>query len=341
MKMRIFERTLICLMLLFIFSISSTTPKIDPFHTKYISSGHAKVAIVGAGLVGSTVAYALMLKNIVSELILVDVADRVEGEVLDLSDALYSSTASKIRRADLKNAAQADIIIISAGTGRKTGQSRLDLIKTNQKIITSIVKNLHPLNPHAIILVISNPVDIMTYIVQQLVDLPKSQVFGSGTFLDTQRLCDTISKKVGISQQSIAAYILGEHGDSQFPAWSSAQIGGIPIVNFPGITLEILENCAKDTITKGRDIIEFKGATYYGIGSCVAQICQSIIFDQKSIIPVSCFDKGLNVCLSLPTVIGENGAEQVLRIPLKDKEREKLAFSAESLKNVIDQLIIE
>ncbi len=331
---------IVLLLLLPLISIAvDRAQRTEQGQAKYITAGHAKIAVIGAGLVGSTVAYALMLKNVASEIILVDVDEkRCQGEVLDLSDALSFCYASKVRKGNLKDASKADIIVITAGSRRKPGQSRLDLIKVNKSIITSIIRGMMPLNPYAIILMVSNPVDIMTFLAQQISDLPKNQVFGSGTFLDTQRLCGFLAEKIGVSQQSIQAYILGEHGDSQFPAWSSAQIAGIPIIDFPGITTESLVQYARETKEKAYEIFDLKGATYYGIGACVAEICENIIFNQKRIMPVSCFIKELGVCLSMPAIVGEDGVEQILPIPLNEEEKESLNKSAHVLYTVIEQL---
>jgi len=329
---------LFCAMFPLINQASDTAQKVEVRQTKYITAGHAKVAIIGAGMVGSTAAYALMLKNVAAELILVDIVERVQGEVFDLSDVLSFCYASKVRRGSLKDAAKADIIVITAGAPHKPGQTRLDLINVNKTIITSIMREMGPINPYAVILLVSNPVDVMTFLVQQLVDIPKHQVFGSGTFLDTQRLCDCLSHKLGIAQQSIQAFILGEHGDSQFPVWSRAHIAGIPLTDFPDITIEELERIAQETRAKAYEIIKLKGATYYGIGACVAEICESVIFNQKRIMPLSCFVEDLGVCLSVPVVVGENGIEQILNIPLNEREQQSLKKSADTLRAVIDQL---
>jgi len=328
-----------CMLVISVSLCHSTKNKLHAHQTKYISAGHARIAIVGTGLVGSTVAFALMLKNIAAELIFVDVNDSLcKGQVLDLSDAISFCSTSQVCKGTLADAARADIIILTAGVREKPGQTRLDSIKTNLLILKSIMQGLGFINPHAIILVISNPVDVMTYFVQELSDLPKNQVFGSGTFLDTQRLCEELSKKVGVSQQSIQAYILGEHGDSQFPAWSSARIAGIPISSFTGMTHDSLDAIAYKAKVKGYEILKLKGATYYGIGVCAADICENIVFNQQRIMPVSSYINELGVCLSMPVVVGENGIENVLPIPLDESEKKRLQKSAQTLRDVIDLL---
>jgi len=294
---------------------------------------HKKIAIIGAGAVGSTTAYALVLKNIITEVILVDIDEkRCQGEILDLSDALSFCDASKIRSGTTQDAAQADIIIIAAGIRQKPKQTRIELITTNRSIISAILEQIRPINLHAIIIMVTNPVDILTLDAQQFSGLPRNQVFGSGTFLDTQRLCGILAKKLNITEQSISAYVLGEHGDTQFPAWSSAHIANIPLLNFPLVNQENLNQIAEETRKKAYEIIDCKGATHYGIAACVATMCQAIIFNQKLVMPLSCYIPSFDVCLSMPAVLGENGIENILPIPLNEKEQQQLAHSAEHLR---------
>lgn len=297
---------------------------------------HSKIAIIGAGFVGSTTAYALLLQNIVAEIILVDINEvRCRGEILDLSDALSFDGASKIRSGNAQDAAQADIIIIAAGKPQEINETRTELFSANTKIIESVFKEIKPINSQAIVIVITNPVDLITLQAQKISGLPRNQLFGSGTFLDTQRLHSIISHKLHLSEKSIDAYILGEHGDSQFVAWSSAQIGGIPVLDFPGLVQKDLDAMAQEVKDKAYEIIACKGATYYGIAACVARMCKAIIFDQKLVLPLSTYHEDLQVCLSMPVVLGENGIEKILSIPLDDNEQKKLAESAQELHALI------
>lgn len=306
--------------------------------TRYISAGHARIAVIGVGSVGATTAYCIMLRNIASEIILVDVCqERCMGEVFDMSDAIPACSTARITQGTLKDAGLADIIVITAGARRKPGQTRLELIRVNQKIVTNVINQITPINPRATIIMVSNPVDIMTMCAQRLSNLPFSQVFGSGTYLDTQRLRGFISDKIGISQQSIDAYILGEHGDSQFAVWSSAQIAGVPLKSFGCMTEAELEQLAHAARQKGEDIITLKEATFYGIAACVADICESILFNQKRVFPVSTYREEFGVCLSMPAVIGENGIDQVLAVPLNEKEKAKLDASAKRLNDVLSE----
>ena len=296
-----------------------------------------KIAIIGAGYVGSTISYALMQKNLTSEIILIDKnKDKCDGEVRDLSDAVPFSETSRVSQGDLKEASKADIIIITAGTGHiKPGQTRLDLIDINKKIMEEIITQMQPLNPEAIIIIVSNPVDILTLVVQQISKLPINQVIGSGTLLDTQRLKGYLSEKLVINESSIHAFVLGEHGNSQFVAWSHANVAGIPIKDFKNISQKELKKIEEDAMKEAYTIISEKGATYYGIASCVTQICESIIFDQNKVLPISSYHENLEVSLSMPTVIGNKGVKKVLDLPLNPEEKTQLQNSVKTLKQYL------
>ena len=227
------------------------------------------------------------------------------------------------------------IIIIAAGAQQKPGQKRTELVDTNKKIIATIIQEITPLQKEAIIIMVTNPVDLLTLHAQHLAGLPRNQVFGSGTFLDTQRLRGILAQELNIAEQSIHAYILGEHGQTQFPAWSCARIAGIPLLDFPQFDQKKMALIAQQTRDKVQEIIACKQATYYGIATCVTAICQTIIFDQKRVTPLSVYIERFKVCLSLPTVLGENGIEQILEPPLDKDEQEKLAYSAEQLRQFV------
>jgi len=296
---------------------------------------HSKIAIIGAGSVGSTTAYALILKSIAAEIILIDIDEpRCHGEILDLSDALTFDGSSKIRSGSSADAAQADIIIIAAGRAQKPGETRRELLTTNKKIIADIFATIKPINPAAIIIMVTNPVDPLTALAQSISDLPIHQVFGTGTFLDTLRLRGHIAEKFNIARESIHAYIIGEHGDSQCVAWSSAEIAGTPITQFPDMHEKNFEAIAQKVKNIAYDIIACKGSTHFGIATCVAKICNAIVFDQKLIMPLSTYIKDYDVVFSMPVVVGENGIEKIIPIPLNDNERKNLELSAEQLKIV-------
>ena len=211
---------------------------------------HSKIAIIGAGSVGSTTAYALLLKKLTAEIILVDIDEvRCRGEILDLSDALSFGGTTNIRAGNAQDAAQADIIIITAGKAQTPGQTRPELLEANKPILSHIFFTIKPINPQAIIIIVTNPLDALTSLAQTLSGLPQNQVFGTGTFLDTLRLRSIIGKTLNVGPSSVNAYVIGEHGDSQCVAWSSADIAGTPILQFPEITekkLEIITQQAKD-----------------------------------------------------------------------------------------------
>jgi len=298
---------------------------------------HTKVAIIGAGAVGSTTAYALILKGIAAEIMLIDIDEkRCTGEILDLSDALPFSESSKVLKGTIADARTADIIIICAGVAQKPDQSRLDLTKTNKKIVTSIIKDLQPIGKNTIVMIVTNPVDVMTFFALKESGLPENQLFGTGTFLDTQRVRGLLSKKLNIAEQSIHAYVLGEHGDSQFPAWSSAEIAGTPITDLEKLDKKQLDKIAQETKNKAYEIIKCKGATYFGIAACVSALCENILFDQKRIAPVSTFNKDFGVCLSMPAVIGANGAEKIIKTSLNQEETKQLELSAKKIKETIE-----
>ena len=289
----------------------------------------SSVAIIGAGNVGSTAAYALMMRNLVSSLILVDVDEkRCQGEVYDLIGALSFGGASDIQKGTMKDAGQADIAIIAAGKAQKPNQTRLELLQANKSIMQSIIESMQPLRKDLIIIVVTNPVDILTTLVQDSAGLPRNQIFGSGTMLDSQRLRSIISERLTIAQKSIHLYVLGEHGDSQFVAWSLANIGGIPLLQFPGLNQSFLDECAIKAKNYAYEIIACKGSTSFGIAGCISAYCQNILFDLNRVTPVSCYQEDFGICLSMPAVLGAGGIQQILKPPFSQEEQEKLANSA-------------
>lgn len=299
----------------------------------------SKIAIIGTGAVGAATAYALLWKNAAAEIILVDADEqRCKGEVLDLSDAIPFCCTSLIRHGSFADAAQADIIVIAAGARQRPEQPRDELLKINTEVVKSIMAKLKPLNPAAIIIMVTNPVDTMAWVAHQNCTLNQKQIFGSGTFLDTQRLLGILARHLHVAEDSIHAYILGHHGDMQFAAWSSAHIAGIPISQFPGITESFLEAAAKETKERVYAIISCKEATYYGIAACVADIIESIVFDKKRIIPISCFHAPYDVYLSMPTVIGADGIGTIFMPPFNADEKKQLDNSIEALQATIEKI---
>lgn len=295
------------------------------------------IAIIGAGAVGSTIAYTLLLHNRASKILLVDVnVNKCKGEILDLEDSLAMQSSIKICTGSLQEAGQADIIIIAAGIPQKPGQTRLELFKTNYKIMGSIIQDMKPAK-NSIIIVVTNPVDLLTRYVQEISGLPRNQVFGSGTFLDTYRLRELLGNYLHINPHSIQVYVLGEHGDSQCVPWSIARIGTVPLSAF-SMSEKILDEMAFKAQQRAYDIIACKGFTSFGIATAVAMYCESIMSDSKCVIPVSCFVEDLNAYLSMPVILGLNGIEHILHPPLNKQEQEKLAQSAKILNEQYAQL---
>lgn len=297
---------------------------------------HSKIAIIGAGSVGSTTAYALLLKKITAEIILVDINEtRCRGEILDLSDTLSFGGTSQVRIGTAQDAGQADIIIIAAGKAQNPGETRLELLTANTPIITNIFTAIKPINPQSIIIMVTNPLDTLTLLAQSLSGLPRNQVLGTGTFLDTLRLRGIIAQKLHVAATSVNAYVIGEHGDSQCVAWSSAEIGGTPITQFPGIEKKDLELFAQQTKDKAYEIIACKGSTSFGIATCVAAICEAIIFNQNIIIPLSTYIPEYDTVFSMPVVLNEKGIEKIIPILLNNDEQTKLSTSAQQLHKLL------
>lgn len=295
----------------------------------------SRISIIGAGSVGATTAFALIKQNIATEIMLVDSDDkRCSGEVLDLQDTLSFSATSRIIVGTPRQAGESDIIIIAAGARQNPGQPRTDLLAINKKIIHSIIESLQPIQKSAILIMVTNPVETLAFYAQQISGLPTNQVIGSGTLLDSLRLQSLIAHEIEVAQESVHAFILGEHGDAQFPAWSSAHIDGAQLSQFPALTNTVLEKIAQKARNRAYEIIACKGSTYFGIASCVAYICESILFDQKKVIPLSCYVPDFKIYLSMPAILGAQGIEQIVMPILKKQEQERLDQSVKSLKKM-------
>ncbi|KAF2111348.1 l-lactate dehydrogenase-like protein [Lophiotrema nucula] len=298
------------------------------------------IAVLGCGDVGATLAYTLLLKPICSEVILVDPKTALlEAQVRDLADATYrGNTGTKVKAGTHKDAGQADIIVITAGAKQKPGESRLSLLSRNLHILESIFSSMSPINPHAVLLLVANPVDILTYFARELSGLPESQVIGTGTSLDSARLRGKLSEKTEVSASSIDAYVLGEHGDSQFIAWSSIAIGTTPLrLALPeSTTEEFRKEVADHTRGAAAAIIASKGCTAYGVANIAASICKYIMYDQRTIRPLSFYQPELGCCLSMPAVIGRKGIVRPMPIVLNSPEQEELEKCAAGLRAIIE-----
>lgn len=305
-----------------------------------------KVAIIGCGFVGSSSAFALMQSGLFSEMVLIDAdVNRAEGEALDISHGLPFAKPMKIYAGSYEDIADAAIVIVTAGAGQKPGETRLDLVKKNVEIFESIIPEIAKQDFNGILLIVANPVDILTYVAAKLSKLPQGRVFGSGTVLDSARLKYLLGEHLDVDNRSVHAFIIGEHGDSEMAAWSSANVSGIPLNDFCEMRgyfkhEESMKKILEEVKNSAYEIIEKKHATYYGIAMSVRRICEAIIRDEKSILPVSSIQKGEygieNVALSIPAIVGREGVEKVVPIKLSDTEKEELIKSANTLKNVLD-----
>lgn len=301
-----------------------------------------KVAIIGCGMVGATTAYTLMQHGLFSEMVLVDVnKERAEGEAMDINHGMTFASPMDIYAGDYDDIMDAAIIVVTAGAGQKPGETRLDLVKKNAGILGTIIPEIAKRNYQGILLIVANPVDILTHVAQKMSGLPRNRVFGSGTVLDTARLKFLLGRHLNVDNRNIEAYIIGEHGDSEIPVWSSANVGGVPIHDFCEMRgfynhEKAMEEIANGVKNSAYEIIRKKKATYYGIAMGVQQICEAIVRDEKSILPVSIYldgEFGLEgATLSLPSIVGKDGIEKIVPISLSDEEQKALAHSADVLK---------
>jgi L-lactate dehydrogenase len=298
--------------------------------------------------VGATFAYALLLSGLAAEIVLIDANHaRAEGEAMDLNHSVPFTHPTRVWAGDYADCAGAVVTVLAAGAAQKPGETRLDLVKKNTAIWRQIVPRIVSHNPGGILLIATNPVDVLTYVALKLSGLPATQVIGSGTILDTARFRYLLSQHFEVDARSVHAYIVGEHGDSEVPVWSLANIAGMRLADFCQAQRRAYDQKAMDEIfSQTRDaayhIIERKGATYYAVAAGLMQITQAILRDQSSVLSVSSLITdyyGLgDVCFSLPTVIDRGGVEQVLRIALSEDEIRLLQHSGEVLKSIIQGL---
>lgn len=307
-----------------------------------------KAAIIGCGFVGTSIAFSLVQKGLFSELVLIDANEKkAEGEAMDLSHGLPFTKPMEIKAGGYEDIADCAMIIITAGANQKPGETRLDLVQRNVEIYKSIIPRIVEQNQEATLLIVSNPVDIMTYVALKLSGYPSRRVIGSGTVLDTARLKYLLSRHLDVDSRSIHAFIIGEHGDSELAVWSAANVSGIPLNHFCELRgyfdhMESMDRIYQNVRDSAYEIIERKGATYYGVAMAVCRIVESVIRNEHSIMPVSVYLDGLyglhDICLSIPTVVGQEGAEKALDIPLDLIEMGKLVYSAEELKKIIGEI---
>lgn len=307
-----------------------------------------KVAIIGCGFVGSASAFSIMQSGLFSEMVLLDAdKNKAEGEALDISHGLPFAKPMKIYAGDYDDITDASIVVITAGANQKPDETRLDLVHKNVAIFKSILAQIKKRDCKGLLLVVANPVDILTYTTLKLSGFPENRVLGSGTVLDSARLKYNLGQHLSVDSRSVHAFIIGEHGDSEIAAWSSANVSGVPINDFCEMRghfkhEESMQTIAENVKKSAYEIIAKKKATYYGIAMSVKRICEAIVRDEKSILPVSGLMHGEygidDVVLSMPAIVGRNGIEAKVPIDLSEAEIAKLKESAATLKNVLNEI---
>lgn len=306
---------------------------------------NAKVSIIGAGNVGASIAYALMLKDVTGEIILIDVnKNQAQAEVLDIRHGVAQIPYTKITAGDFCDIKDSDLIIITAGRNRRPNETRLDMAKDNIQIAKSVADEIKKYYTKGIVLVVSNPVDVITYKMIDWLNLPRAKVFGSGCILDSSRFSAVLADYLGITPESVDAYVIGEHGESQVPLWSKVKVNGLSLEEYckaSGIEFgdEQRNSLSQKVLSMGTEIIKGKGKTNYGIATCVCAIANSILNNQKIVASVCVSFSGEynieDVAMSLPCVISSSGVEEILSERLSDDEYAKLQKSALAIKNII------
>jgi len=312
------------------------------------NQGKRKVGVVGTGLVGSSLVYALMIRELATEIVLVDIdREKATGEMMDFNHGLSFSKPVKITAGNYADLKEAQVVVIAAGASQKPGETRLDLLARNVNIFRTIVPEVVQHNPTGIILIATNPVDILTHISLKESQLTAGKVIGSGTILDTSRFRFLLGQHYEVDARSVHAYIVGEHGDSEIPVWSLANIGGVRLQEFAPLKNKRYDQTEMDNLFAGvRDaayeIIKRKGATYYAIGLGLVSIVETILGNYRSVLSVSTLMTGQygvsDMCLSLPCVVGANGIEEILTLNLSPGEEKGFRLSAEKLKATLQSL---
>ena len=299
-----------------------------------------KIVIVGCGNVGMSYAYALLNQRTkVEELVLIDVnKEKTAGEAMDLNHCLaFAPSKIKIKAGDYSDCNNATIICIAAGKNQDVGETRLDLIKKNYEVFKSIINEINKTNFNGIYLIATNPVDIMSYITKKLSNFPSKKVIGSGTMLDTARLRYLIGEELEVNPKNVHAYVIGEHGDSEFVSWSSAIVGLKPVSDF--LEDEKQKDIAISVKNSAYEIIKRKGATFYGIGMCLVRITNAILDNDNSVLTLSVFDKERNIYYGMPSIINKDGIKEIIKLELTESEQNKLENSIKILnefKNMIE-----
>ena len=307
-----------------------------------------KAAIIGCGLVGSSIAFRFLQQGLFSQLVLLDVdQDKAEGEAMDLSDGLPYGATMEITAGDYDDITDCSLVVITAGVNQKPGETRLDLIGKNTAILRSILSEITAREFGGILLVVSNPVDVLTYAAWQMSGYPKERVIGSGTVLDTARLKQLLGEELGVDSRNIHAFIIGEHGDSELAVWSEANVSGLDLEDFcriRGMAMNpaVMEEMYRQVRDSAYEIIRRKGATYYGIAMAVGRIAACIVKDERAVLPISVVLEGQyglgGLALSIPSIVGRDGLQEILEIPLSGAENGALRQSARQMQEAIAAL---
>lgn len=309
-----------------------------------------KITVIGAGSVGATIAYSLVVMGIASEIVMIDInKEKAQGEAMDIKQGVPFSHPASIYVGEYPDAANSDIVIITSGIARKNGQSRLDLAQTNVNVLKAVAGEVVQYAPNAIYIIVSNPVDVLTYVFHKISGIPEERIIGSGTILDTARLRARVAEYYDVNEKNVHAYVLGEHGDSAFVPWSIANISNVPICdykeaihnggNYPDIDFEEVENYVRKS---GSTVIQRKGATFYAVTMSVCHLCKCLLSGIDTTLTVSTMLHGEygidDVCLSLLNIVGKNGATGKILLPLNEEEVKALHNSANCLKNIINNI---
>ena len=310
--------------------------------------GGPKIAVVGAGFVGTTFAYSLLIHGLASQIVIMDInQEKAEGEVMDLNHGMPFAYPARIWAGDYSDCRDADIVVVAVDKGQKIQQSRLELAEGNFQVLKQIIPSITRYNSEGILLVVTNPLDVMTYVAWKLSGFPKNRVIGSGTILDTARLRYLLGEHLQVDPRNVHAYIIGEHGDSEVPVWSLANVAGIrlkeycPICKVP-YSPDDLNDLFLKVKNAGYEIMKRKGRTNYGVALGLTKIVESIIRDENAISTVSCFLEDYHavsdVCLSVPVILNRTGVKEIIKLPLDDEEITAFQKSAATVKKVVHSL---
>ena len=307
-----------------------------------------KCGVIGVGFVGATCAYTLAVSGLFSEMVLVDMnRKKAESEAADINHGVSFAKPCYVRAGDYADLRECGLIIIAAGANQKPGETRTELLGRNRVILSSIIGQVMQVDRDAVLLIVSNPVDVLACMAHKLSGLPAGRVIGSGTVLDTARLKYLLGQRLGVDARNVHAFIIGEHGDSELAVWSSANISGVDLDDYCRITgitepSTVLRQIYENVRDAAYSIIEGKGATYYGIGMAVRRIAEAIVRDEHSVLPVSSMISGHygveGICLGVPSIVGRGGVEAVLDIPLSDGELARLQSSARKMKELLGEV---